>query len=336
MAAASSKNWDLRRLQQHIAGGHQKNLYFLYGDEPYLIDESLRLLKEAFLPKQAADFNFDQFYASEIQGAQIRDSVEVLPMMAERRLVVVKQAHLLKEKDWLVLQPIIENPIQETVLIMAAEKVDKRKKYYKALAKTAAVVELKTPFDNQIPNWVQYIAGQVGCRLDDDAVALIHQLVGSNLSEIKNELEKLAQHSSEGQSISAKQVFDVVSRSRIDSIFELADAIGECDKAKALSILVNILDHGQNEVAALAMIARHVRILSQLKEWKRQGLTGPKLSQKVGIPQFFLHKYMSQAQKWDKNRLDRTTQALYETDRALKSSPVSSHIWLENFIIAST
>ena len=81
------------------------------------------------------------------------------------------------------------------------------------------------------------------------------------------------------------------------------------------------------------MITRHFRILSHLKDGQREGLSGPRLSTKAGIPQFLLNQYMEQIRQWDEAKIEHTFTVLQDTDRALKSSSVPPHIWLENFVL---
>jgi DNA polymerase III subunit delta len=97
--------------------------------------------------------------------------------------------------------------------------------------------------------------------------------------------------------------------------------------------LANLLDHGQNEVGVLALISRHIRILKTVSDGLGEGLSGQRLGAKAGVSTYFLRQYTEQARKWNDHKIDRAFRALLDTDRALKSSPVASHIWLENFII---
>lgn len=162
---------------------------------------------------------------------------------------------------------------------------------------------------------------------------MILQLVGQNLSEINNETMKLKQYLGDKTEATIDDVLKVVSHARVDSIFDLTNAIGRRDRSGALVYLAHLLENGQSEVGALSLILRHVRILAALREGQSIGLTGAKLSAKVGIPNFFLKQYQEQAKKWDDRKITKTLNALHKTDLALKSSPVSSHIWLENFIV---
>jgi len=325
--------WDLRRLQIESGKDRIHPLYLIYGEESFLVEEALSVLKGSALKDAISDFNLDTFFANETKSEAVRDAVEMLPMMSQRRVVVLKDVHLLKEGSWEDLYPVIENPLDTTCFILVASKLDKRKKSFKKIAGTGVVIELKRPYENQIPNWIDYIASKFQMTLDADAKALIQQFVGSNLSEIFSEMSKMHSLLGEGAHITSDDVLKVISRSKVETIFDLAKAIGENDRARALTSLANLLEYGQNEIGALALISRHVRILSTVKEGMRSGLSGTRLSSKAGVPHFFLGDYVNQAKNWTDKKIAKTIHALQETDRALKSSPISGHIWLENFII---
>lgn len=325
--------WTPQLLTETIRKGSYYPLYYLYGDETFLIEDALGELQTAALGEGPRDFNHNTFYATEAEISQIRDAVETLPVMARLRVVVVKEAHELKDKDWEQLMPLVDEPVATTALICVATRIDKRKKYIKRFIENGVVVEFRRPFDNQIPDWIETLARRQGLKLNAEAVALVHQLVGSNLQDIHAELTKLAQYLGARKQATADDVLRVVSHVRIDSVFDLTDAIGRGDRAQALYCLANLLDNGQSEVGVLALIARHVRILKLVNEGMKEGLSGQRLSSRAGVSAYFLRSYIHQAKEWNERKIERTFQALIDTDRALKSSPVASHIWLENFIV---
>jgi len=325
--------WDLRKLQQRLETHAPSMLYVLAGDEPFLQEEALQLIKAKSVDAGTIDFNYDSFYAGDVKAIQVKDAVQMLPMMSPRRLVVYRNVDELKDKDWEDLFDLFDAPIDSTTFVLTCENLDKRKRYYKKLAEHAIWVDLKRPYDNQIPDWIDYLGFRKGLKVSREAAQLMKQFVGVNLTEINNELEKLKSYVGERNQVGVEDVLAIVSRARVDRIFDLTDAIGHADKAAALHSLANLLEHGQSEVGALAMIARHIRILSNLKEGQRDGLTGPKLCAKAGIPQFLLTQYMSQTKAWSDDKLTKTIGILHDTDRALKSSSIPSHVWLENFIL---
>jgi DNA polymerase-3 subunit delta len=325
--------WDLRKLQLSLESKPPGPLFLVAGDDPFLVQEALQVLKTVALKGANFDFNADTFFAGDTPAAHVRDTVEMLPMMATRRLVVFRKVHSLSEKEWEVLFPIFDSPVDTTTFVLVAETIDKRKKYYKKLHDAGVIVELKRPYDRQIPMWIDYIARKANLTLTGPTPALIQQFVGSNLSEINNEIQKLRAYIGDRNEVRPEDVLQIVSQSRVKSVFELTNAIGRGDRAQALTCLAQLLEHGQNEVGVLSLITRHVRILAHINEGVERGLSGSRLSTKAGIPQFFLEDYMGQARHWDQTKIRKTLNSLLDTDRALKSSSGSSHIWLENFIL---
>jgi DNA polymerase III subunit delta len=326
-------SWTPQSLEDTIKREEIYPIYFFYGDEAFLIDDAVLRVTELGLGDGLRDFNYTSFYGDDADPIAVRDAIETYPMMAETRVVVLKEAQDLSDKEWEQLMPVIENPVESCVFICTASKVDKRKKHIKRILETGVVVEFKRPYDNQVPDWIRTIAKRMKLKIDNEAVTVLHQLVGSNLTDIHSELLKLGQYLGDSNVITAEDVTKVVSRVRVDSVFELTDAIGSNDRGRALANLANLIEHGQNEVGVLALVSRHVRILQLVNDGLKQGLSGQRLSQHAGVSPFFLKAYVEQSRHWNKIKIERTFRALLDTDRALKSSPVAPPIWLENLII---
>ena len=238
---------DAQKFYKDLENGKLAPLYFLFGEEPYLLNQSTERFKHAVLSEGAMDFNFTVFYASDADISNIRDAVETLPMMAPRRLVIVKEAQELSDKEWQEIDTLIESPVDSTVFVLLASRVDKRKKQIRALLEKAECVEFKKPFDNQIPQWIKYIADSLGLKVSDDAIHLLHKLVGHHLTEIESELKKLGDFVGGARRIEVSDVAQVVSRSREENVFDFTRAVGENDRVKALEHLVHLIDQGQNE-----------------------------------------------------------------------------------------
>ncbi len=308
-------------------------LYFLFGDESFLLDEAVDSLIKMLVTDSLRDFNYSSFYAPEVEVQNLRDAIETLPVMAPRRVVLLKEAHEMKDKEWEELLPLIESPVESTTWICVAQKADKRKKFLKAFLENGVVSEFKRPFENQIPQWITAIARKYSLKIDSEASQVLHQLVGNDLAEINSELKKLSQFLGDRNQVLVDDVLEAVSHVRINSIFELTDAIGRNDRSYALVCLANLVENGGNEVAILSLISRHFRIIKLVAEGLNEQISGQKLSQRAGVSPYFLKQYMEQVKFWQNGKLEATFRALLDTDRALKASPVASHIWLENFII---
>jgi DNA polymerase-3 subunit delta len=324
---------EAKQFYAEVDEGRCAPLYFLFGDEPYLLNQSIDRLKSTVVNEATADFNLNVFYAGDADVSTIRDSVEMLAMMAPRRLVIVKEAQDFTDKEWASLESLFANPVESTVFVLTASKIDRRKKSVKLLLDHAHTVEFKRPYENQIPTWINYIAGTHGLEVSEEAIHLLHKLVGSHLQEIDSEIKKLKDFVGDRTNIEVSDVSQVVSHVREESIFDLTRAIGENDRVRALEHLVRLLDQGQSEVGIVSMVARHIRLLTKIKYGQEKGLFGAKLAQWVQVPPYFVNDYIEQSKTWTVRRLEDMILILDETDKALKSSPLSSHIWLENLIL---
>jgi DNA polymerase III subunit delta len=189
-------------------------IYFFFGEEPYLVTQALQYVKTCALYGATADFNFSSYYAADADVVQVRDEVDTLPMMASRRVVVVREAQDFTDKEWEELSPILESPVESTVLIISASKIDKRKKYFKTLIDSAQATEFRKPFENQIPGWIRHISKAHQVELSEPAEQLFHRLVGNQLHEIETEIKKLREYVGEGKLVEIEDVAQCVSKRR--------------------------------------------------------------------------------------------------------------------------
>ncbi len=248
-------------------------------------------------------------------------------------MVIVKEAQDFTDKEWDQLDPVLQTPVDSTVLIFVGGKIDKRKKFFKILLEQARCVEFRKPFENQVPGWIRQICRAHGLEIADDAVQLLHRLVGSQLLEIEAEVKKLADFLDQRKNIQLEDVAQCVSKRREENVFALAAKIAEGDRVQALYQLADLLQDGQSDVGIVSLVARHLRLLYVLKQGIEMGLMGQKLAQYAQVPNYYLADYVSQSKLWTYKKIESALLVLAETDKALKSSPLSSAIWLENLIL---
>lgn len=324
---------DPQKLYKDLEKQEFAPLYFLFGEEPYLLNQCFHRFKKSAIAEGTEDFNYNLFYAGENTPTEVKEAVETLPMMSSRRLVILKEAHEYSDKQWAEFESLIETPVETTVFVILATKVDKRKKVLKTLTEVAESVEFKKPYENQVPWWINYIAQSLDVKISEEAIHLLHTLVGSHLLEIESEILKLKEYIGNRDRIELSDVAAAVSRSKEENIFDFTRAVGERDQVKALEHLVQLLDQGQSEVGVVALVARHIRLLMVVKRGLEMSLHGARLAQHAQVPSYFIESYVDQSRQWSMKKLEQTLVVLSETDRALKSSPLSSHIWLENMVL---
>lgn len=311
-------------------------VYFLFGDEPYLLNQCVARFKFAALEEHAMDFNYSLFYAKEAEAAQVRDVVETLPAFATQRLVILKNLQDFKDSELAELETLITNPVPSTVFVMFADKVDKRKKFFKTLIDKAVSVEFKKPYDNQYPQWISHICSTVNLKISNEATHRLHHLVGNNLSELETHIFKIQDYMGEKTLVELADVNAVVSVTREESVFDFTEALGKKDRVTALEQLVNLLDQGHYPVVIIGAVVRHIRILLVVRAGMDEGFGGAKLAGLAGVPPYFIETYCDQARKWNVKKLEEMLIVLNDTDRALKSTTgASTHIWLENLVLKS-
>ena len=310
-----------------------KSLYFVVGSEPFFLSEIKKTFKK-HLSSHLEDFNQDEISAGETSLGDILTLLETLPLLSERRLLFCNQADKLSDKDWEKLEPLLSSS-SHIIFVCFFEKKDGRKKHFKFLREKG--IELKAvPLKTwELEPWLDFLFQKESLTFSLTAKSLFQELVGTGLMEIQMELKKLKQYLGEKTQVTEQEVLSCASRLKIESLFHLTTALGNKNVAQSLNLLARLLEQNQNEIAILSLLARHIRILSKIKGGQKEKLSFSQLAQRAGVSPYFFKDYLKQSELWSEKQIDQTIQALFLTDKALKSSPLSSHIWLENFILKS-
>lgn len=214
-----------------------KPVYFLHGEESYHIDAITKVFEEEILSESEKSFNFTVLYGKDSDYRQVRDAARRFPMMAERQVVIIKEA---KEMRTLAqLKDYVEKPTPSTILLICHKhkKYDMRSALGKALKKHAEVFESKKLYDNQVPDWIRdHIRGR-GLDINTPALDMMTEYLGTDLSKIANEVEKLTLNLPAATTITPQHVQDNIGISKDYNVFELQEALGSRDHAKAHRIV---------------------------------------------------------------------------------------------------
>ncbi len=214
-----------------------KPVYLLHGEEGYFIDSLVSAFENDVLNESEKAFNFTVAYGKDANPKSIMDTASRYPMMAEYQLIILKEAQQMKQLDALI--PYLKNPVSSTILVIAHKdkKVDMRKAFGKTVKKTAEVYESKKLYDNQIPNWIVNYVKSKGLKITPNASVLIAEYLGTKLSNVVNELNKLAINFPKGSEITDKDVDKHIGISKDYNVFELQNAIAEKSAPKAMRIV---------------------------------------------------------------------------------------------------
>ncbi len=232
------------KIVNDIKAGNIKPIYFLMGEEPYYIDRLSDYIEQNVLTEDEKGFNQSVFYGRDVKIEDIVAAAKRYPMMAERQVIIVKEAQdLVKTIDQ--LESYAENPMSSTVLVICYKykTLDKRKKLCKLLEKNGLLYESKKLYENQVGEWIKRVLQGKNFTIEPKAAAMLVEFLGTDLSKINNELEKLQIILPKGTTISAKHIEENIGFSKDFNVFELRKAIGDRNQLKAYQIAQYFADN---------------------------------------------------------------------------------------------
>ncbi|MGE3799864.1 MAG: DNA polymerase III subunit delta [Candidatus Kapaibacterium sp.] len=320
-------------------------LYFLFGEEEFLIEEALHALLAVAVDESTKSFNYDQFHGTEIQLRDVVERATAYPMMAERRVVVLRDLDRAigsrKGDDGSGFLNYIESPLETTTLILTAttdaflgKGKAKPKSPYDKIIEGSTAVHFRKVYDRELPSWVNRRVGERGKKISPEAVEMFVSYVGASLRTLNNEIEKLFTFVEDRSQISLKDVRGVVGASRTWNVFELQKALGEKKLELAVEIAERMLRAGEPPQLILTMLTRYYTILWRLLEVRTRFKDPKAIAREVGISSFFINEYLSALSRYGLPGIRVAFEALLEADLALKSSRISHSILMQMLLVS--
>jgi DNA polymerase-3 subunit delta len=267
-----------------IKAGNYAPIYFLHGEESFFIDEIVKVAEKEILSESEKAFNQIIMYGKDVDFKQVVDTARQFPMMAERRLVIVKEAQNLRTLTQ--LESYIKTPSPQTILVLAHKhkKLDGRTSFAKAIKKNAVVWESKKVY---VKSRKYNISAQ--------ATAILAEYVGADLGKLSNELEKLMVKEKADKDISYDDVIERVGISREYNVFELRKAMSQKNYTKCLSIARYFGDNPKANPIQM-VIPSIYGFFSQLFVAKmNSGLPDQQLARAIGVNPYFVKEYKEAA-----------------------------------------
>ncbi|BCA80007.1 DNA polymerase III subunit delta [Desulfuromonas sp. AOP6] len=320
-------------LLRAVDDGKVPSLIFLYGTETYLRDRCLETLRDALVPAEARDFNLTVCYGKDAAVENILDTASTFPVFSSRRLIIVKDAQLLSAAQLDAFLPYLSDAAPETVLVFVADKIDARRKFFQEFKKQGALVEYKPLYDNQIPTFVKNHAREAKKSFTEEGLALFCRRVGTNLQEIDAELSKLYGYVGDGRLIDVAEVKAVVSDTRVDTVFDLSNALGKRQRGEALRFLRRLHEDAVVSLVILTMLTRHYRNLWKIRELLDQKVPRRDIPRQVGVNPYFADGLIEQAHLFSPRQYRRIFELFLQTDVALKSSGANPEALMEELVL---
>jgi DNA polymerase-3 subunit delta len=315
-------------LRAELDAGETRPAYLLLGEDVLLRDDAAEAIRAAVLADGSSDFDYERLDGETTTGASLLNAVGTLPVLAPKRLVVLREPEAGRAKARGIGDALMEalsavESNTDIVLVILAAKVDGRSRWVKKLG-SAAVVRCDPPRGGRaIAAFVAAEAKRQGIALDRTAVALLVERTGPYSLLLRQEIAKAGLVAGPGEKVTAKHVAESTTDVAEGPIWDLTDAIGEGRCGDALALLGKLLRSGGAPTAILGAFVNHFRKLARV----RSGGTVPG-------PPFAVRKLESQSRRFSPNRLVACLRAIHQTDLALKGAGgISSELALERLVI---
>ena len=311
-------------------------LYFLYGEENYLISDLEEILITNALEPHEKDFNLDIIYGAE---AEINDIVSVCssyPVMAQRRVVVIRDFD--KVKDNRLFMPYAEKPNPTAIVVVSCRtKPNLTTNPYRALKKNAVAVEFKALKERDITSWLNSQIKSQGYSADGRAIQMLVEFIGPDLRAASSEIDKLLSYLGERTKIEVDDVLVASGQTREFNVFELQKAIGEGEYTRALTITERLLQQASNPrgeaVRIIAILSAYFTKLWRLTVCQEERMRENEMAQHIGVPPYFIKDYIRRLRFFSRNRIGTAFKLLLAADFEIKGGSTRDERLIMNLLL---
>ncbi|MGA9651373.1 DNA polymerase III subunit delta [Pedobacter sp.] len=306
-----------------------KPVYLLHGEEAYYIDQVTEYIEDKLLNEAEKGFNQTVLYGKDTDMATVLGAAKRYPMMSDYQVVIVKEAQDLKwakeegsSKEAEFVLNYFEKPLQSTILVLAFKyaNFDKRKKIYKAISKSGLIFQSDLVRDYKLVPWIEDFIKEKGYKIDQQASALMAEYLGTDLSKIANEIEKLMLNVSKDTIINTDLVQKNIGISKEYNVFELQKALAIRDVLKCNRIISYFASNPKANptVMVLANLGGYFTKLLKYHYIPNKADAASAL----GVPPFFIKDYEVAARNYNTGKVFQVISLLREYD--LKSKGLDS------------
>lgn len=323
-------------LKQQIKSKTTGNLYLFFGEETYIKNTYLKIMSELVPDDGFGDFNRIFIDGKETDTDRIDDAINSFPMMAEKKLVIIKNSGIFKapkeeiREFWL---KELENLPDFVLLIFDEVEVDKRSATYKAVQKAGLCVEFQFMKEYEIAAWVMREAQKSGKKISKDSAELLVSMCDPGIENIKNELDKLCNYS--GEEIYKSDIEKVVSKPLNIVIFELTDALMNKQNDVAMAIILRLKENRESAFNILYLLSSAFDKMLQAKLLLEDGYPYNTISTKMKLAPFIAKKYIEGGKGFGRDFLIDRICKTAEYDIAIKQGEIDEWTALMQYVFES-
>ncbi|RLD42602.1 MAG: DNA polymerase III subunit delta [Bacteroidetes bacterium] len=310
-------------------------IYFLHGEEAYFIDQICDAIDNTVLSEGEKDFNQVVVYGRETDIPTIISMAKRFPMMASHQVILVKEAQNIKKIDKLL--SYVENPQPSTILVFCHKygKIDGRKKVIQRIKKSNVLFESKKLYDNQISPWINSYIKAKGYSISPTASLILSEYLGSDLSKISNEIEKLIINGDKSKTIDELDVQEKIGISKDFNVFELQKALGKKNVMKSNQIINYFASDPKNHPLVMVIPILYNYFVNLGIIYTLQDKSPRSVASSLGINPYFVNDIVSAARNYSYGKIIKIISYLREYDaksKGVKNNSSNNHDLMKELI----
>lgn len=306
---------EVNQIVADIKSGNAKPIYILMGEESYYIDKISDFIENTVLSEEERGFNQVVLYGRDVSVEDIVSQAKRFPMMAEKTVIIVKEAQDLSrtiEK----LVSYVENVQPTTVLVVnyKYKTLDKRKKLHKIASKVGVVFESKKLYENQVADWIRKVLNGKNYQMEPKAAQMLVEFLGTSLSKISNELDKLILILPEGTIINPSHIEENIGISKDFNNFELRKAVGNKNILKANQIINYFSNNPKSNPTVMTVSLLNSYFTQLLMYHGLQDKSKSNVAKNLGISPYFVDDYVGASRNYPMRKVSQVIGFLREAD----------------------
>jgi DNA polymerase III subunit delta len=308
-------------------------IFVLVGEDDYLLNLASDAIVGKVRKKNGNTIEKHIYYADASSARDAIAPLESQGFFSSSSIVIIHDIDKYGTKDTEALSSYITRPNKSSMLIMIAASIDKRKVLYKHFQKKdVPVIELKATSEEELAAWIRAIALQKGKSISSEAIKQLALRIGGNLGIAAMEVKKLVSYIGASEEIESHHVEELVGRSRVDSAFDLSNAIAQRDVTAALSIVKTLLEEGESEIGMIALLRWQFLRILRGKSLEMENVPRERIPSELGV-NFYQREFLDILARFEYSSALKAYLALFDADISLRGKMLDSRYIVENLII---
>ena len=297
-----------------------KKIYYVESEDDFLREKFKNEFIERFIPEEIRGFNLSRVKSGDRYIERLNTVLNTPPAGSKKRFIISEfdsGFDFNKEELEKLGQVISSMPESSVFLLLNSHSIDKRKKLYRTIKKEGSSFDLQTPKYRELDHWIKQQFKTQNKLIDSQAVKMLEDMFNNQLDILKSEIEKIITRFPEKEKIKFSDVREIISRDRLiedREIFSFLDLIGEKRTARALLSLKDMINKGAYPLYLLTMLANHIRLLMEVKFYRRYTTNHKKIAEKLNKHPYPVKKALQRSKNFTQHELENILEEILQAN----------------------